>query len=259
MPPPMVLDVCAAAEARGRRARTLRFIRTSGGPIPWTLAARTRQALGAELLPSWGLTETGACTIRRPHEPDGLRPTDGAPLPGVELRFEDDEIAVRGPGMFAGYLARGTVRPAPEWFRTGDLARSDGRGGIRITGRIKDLIIRGGENIPVAEIETLLARHAAVAEVAVVAVPDVRLGERACAVVVATRGVEPTLPMLTGLLEVAGLTKQFWPERLVLVPGLPRTATGKLARGEIRAIASRQLAGSPRRGFAPPEAACLSG
>jgi cyclohexanecarboxylate-CoA ligase len=246
MPPPMVLDLCAAAEARGRRGRTLKFIRTSGGPVPWALAARTQRAVGAELLPSWGLTETGACTMRRPHEPDGLGATDGVPLPGVELRLRDHELAVRSPGLLAGYLGRDTVRPAPEWFRTGDLARSDGRGGFLITGRIKDLIIRGGENIPVAEIEAMLGRHDAVAEVAVVAVPDPRLGERACAVVVAAPGMPPTLPALTELLAAAGVTKQFWPERLVLVPALPRTSNGKFARGEIRAIARTQVAGHSR-------------
>jgi acyl-coenzyme A synthetase/AMP-(fatty) acid ligase len=92
----------------------------------------------------------------------------------------------------------------------------------------------------------MLGRNDAVAEVAVVAVPDPRLGERACAVVVAAPGKPPTLPALTELLAAAGVTKQFWPERLVLVPALPRTANGKLARGEIRAIACTQVAGHSR-------------
>jgi cyclohexanecarboxylate-CoA ligase len=266
MPPPMVLDACEAAEARGRRSRTLKFVRTSGGPIPWSLTAKTRALIGAQLLPSWGMTETGVCTMRRPDEHEHSGPTDGAPLPGVELRFEDEstagsphELAVRSPGLFAGYLARGTVRLAPDWFRTGDLAEDDGRGGIRITGRIKDLIIRGGENIPVAEIEALLARHESVDDVAVVAVPDLRLGERACAVVVPANGVEPTLPALTAVLADAGMTKQFWPERLVLMQSLPRTTTGKLARAELRASATRQLAGATL-GCGPnrEEPTCLS-
>jgi acyl-CoA synthetase (AMP-forming)/AMP-acid ligase II len=211
------------------------------------------------------MTETGVCTMRRPEECEQSGPTDGVPLPGVELRFEDGstaasprELAVSSPGLFAGYLARGTVRPAPDWFRTGDLAEDDGRGGIRITGRVKDLIIRGGENIPVAEIEALLAGHESVDEVAVVAVPDLRLGERACAVVVPAAGAEPTLPALIEVLADAGMTKQFWPERLVLMPALPRTTTGKLAKAELRAAAIRQLAGATL-GCGPgrEEPACL--
>jgi cyclohexanecarboxylate-CoA ligase len=266
LPPPMVLDACEAAEARGRGARTLKFVRTSGGPIPWSLTGKTRDAIGARLLPSWGLTETGVCTMRSPGEREQSEPTDGAPLPGVELRFGDDstpgsprELAVRSPGLFAGYLARGALRPAPEWFRTGDLAHDDGRGGIRIAGRVKDLIIRGAENIPVAEIEALLAGHEAVDEVAVVAVPDLRLGERACAVIVPAAGIEPTLPALTAVLADAGMTKQFWPERLVLMQSLPRTPTGKLARAELRASATRQLAGATL-GCGPnrEEPACLN-
>jgi non-ribosomal peptide synthetase component E (peptide arylation enzyme) len=135
----------------------------------------------------------------------------------------------------------------------------DDDGYVRITGRLKDLIIRGGENIPVAEIESLLAAHAAVEDVAVVAVPDLRLGERACAVVVPACGVQPTLPSLNAVLADAGLTKQFWPERLVLMPALPRTPTGKLARGEVRASACRRLAGtSLGANGTREEAACVT-
>lgn len=264
MPPPMILDACAAAKIRGRPATTLRGLRTSGGPIPWSLTVRTQQELGAQLLTSWGLTETGVCTMRRVGEAEGLEPTDGAPLPGVELKLGETpdaergrELAVRGPGLFAGYLEQGAVRAAPSWFSTGDLAEDDGRGGIRITGRVKDLIIRGGENVPVAEIEALLDEHADVQEVAVVAVPDARLGERACAVVVPAQGTEPTLDGLCRTLSRAGLTRQFWPEYLVLVPELPRTSTGKIARGSLRAAAERRLSATPPSGSPrPKEAAC---
>jgi cyclohexanecarboxylate-CoA ligase len=132
--------------------------------------------------------------------------------------------------------------------------------GIRITGRIKDLIIRGGENLPVAEIESLLAGHDEVAEVAVVAVPDRRLGERACAVVVPADGAVPALASLIEALAAAGMTKQFWPERLLLVRSLPRTVTGKLARAELRVTVSRQLAGaSLRRDRARRGVSCATG
>jgi cyclohexanecarboxylate-CoA ligase len=251
MPPPMVLDACAAAEGAGRTASTLRAVRTSGGPVPWSLAERTRRQLGAQLLTSWGLTETGVCTMRRAGEPEGPEPTDGVPLPGVEIELVNSgggaarELVVRGPGLFAGYLDRGAVQPAPPWFHTGDLAEHDGRGGIRITGRIKDLIIRGGENLPVAEIEGLIGEHADVAAVAVVAVPDERLGERACAVVVPSPGAEPTLDGLCRTLSEAGLTRQFWPEYMVLAAQLPHTATGKVARASLRTTAARQLTQAP--------------
>jgi cyclohexanecarboxylate-CoA ligase len=123
--------------------------------------------------------------------------------------------------------------PDADWFATGDVARVRPDGGIRIVGRTKDLVIRGGENIPVAEVEDLLLRHPSVAEVAVIGVPDDRLGERACAVIT-VEGAAPTLTELTDFLAGVGMAKQFWPERLEVMDEMPRTPSGKIQKFKLR-------------------------
>ncbi|MGB5756187.1 MAG: cyclohexanecarboxylate-CoA ligase, partial [Acidimicrobiales bacterium] len=135
--------------------------------------------------------------------------------------------------------------PDGDWFDTGDVARLRPDGGIRIVGRTKDLVIRGGENVPVAEVEDLLLRHPAVTDVAVVGLPDDRLGERACAVV---SSPDPDLKLgaLTAFLDDAGMAKQFWPERLVIMNDMPRTASGKIQKYKLRQlIADRATAEQP--------------
>jgi cyclohexanecarboxylate-CoA ligase len=138
--------------------------------------------------------------------------------------------------MFGGYLARPDLRglDAEGWFDTGDLARLDDAGYLRITGRSKDIIIRGGENIPVVEVENLIFGHPDVAEVAVVGVPDARLGERACAVVVPRAGASLTLAELVEHLVARGIAKTYLPERLELVAALPRTPSGKVQKFKLR-------------------------
>jgi len=110
----------------------------------------------------------------------------------------------------------------------------DADGYIRITGRAKDIIIRGGENIPVAEVEDLLYRHPAVQDAAVVAMPDARLGERACAFVSVKTGQSFDFNALTAWLAQAGMSRTYWPERLEIVPDMPRTASGKIQKFELR-------------------------
>jgi len=165
--------------------------------------------------------------------------------PGREGRF-----LVRTPGMFVGYLGH------PEWYErafvdedwldTGDVAVVDADGYMRILGRTKDIINRGGEKIPVAEIESLLHEHPAVQEVALVAMPDPRFGERACAFVVCRPGAHLTLAEVQRYLEARGTAKQYWPERVELVPALPRTPSGKvqkyLLREQIAAILAAEAA-----------------
>ena len=122
------------------------------------------------------------------------------------------------------------------WFDTGDLARRLPGGGIRLSGRVKDLVIRGGENIPVVEVEAALLGHPGVREVAVVGVPDDRLGERACAVVVpADPDAPPDLDALVRHLADVGMARLFWPESLVIRAELPRTTTGKIRKFRLRA------------------------
>jgi cyclohexanecarboxylate-CoA ligase len=204
------------------------------------------------------MSEMGAVTITGPDDPDSrVFETDGHPLPGVWLKIvgtggneaapdEEGRLLVRAASLFGGYLHRPELRGLDDegWFDTGDLARVDADGYLRITGRSKDIIIRGGENVPVVEIENLLYAHPAVAEVALVAMPDERLGERACAFVVPAPGAAPTLDELTGHLRAQGTAANYLPERLELIDALPRTLTGKIQKFKLR----ERLAASPGNG-----------
>ena len=131
---------------------------------------------------------------------------------------------------------------ADGWYRTGDLARIDADGYLRITGRVKDVINRGGEKVPVAEIEQLLYEHPAVREVAIVAMPDDRLGERACAFVVLRREGELDLAAMQEYLDAERVAKTYWPERLELVESLPRTPSGKVQKFVLREQAAELAA-----------------
>ncbi len=130
----------------------------------------------------------------------------------------------------------------------------DEKGYIRITGRTKDIIIRGAENIPVVEVETELYKHPAVAQVAVVAYPDARLGERACAVIVTKAGHALTLAEMQEFLRSRGLTRQYWPERLELRDSLPMTASGKIQKFVLRQML-REAEESPPKKARPRGAA----
>ena len=181
---------------------TLRTFVCAGAPIPSPLVEMARRVLGTKIISAWGMTENGAVTVVDLNDPDERTfNTDGKPLRGVEIKIVDTEdhelprgesgrLLLRACSNFAGYLKRPELNDTTEdgWFDTGDLAYKDEQGYIRITGRSKDVIIRGGENIPVVEIESLLYRHPAVELVAIVAFPDERLGERACAVVTLKQG-----------------------------------------------------------------------
>ena len=129
---------------------------------------------------------------------------------------------------------------ADDWFDTGDLARIDERGYIRITGRSKDVIIRGGENIPVVEIETLLYRHPAIAQAAIVAYPDERLGERACAVVVPKPGEALDLPAIQNFMKAQQVALQYVPEKLVVLDSMPSTPSGKIQKFRLREMVRDQ-------------------
>jgi len=152
--------------------------------------------------------------------------------PGAEGR-----IQVRGPFLFVGYAERLEMTRASfdgDWFETGDLAAIDDDGYLNITGRTKDVIIRGGENIPVAYVENVLYEHPAITGLAVVGVPDPRLQERACAVVTLAEGTL-TLEEMQVFLKEKGVARQYWPESLEVVDELPRTASGKIQKFQLRA------------------------
>ena len=147
---------------------------------------------------------------------------------------------VRGAQMFKGYYKRPELPTfdSEGWFDSGDLAYMDQDGYIRISGRVKDILIRGGENVPVVEIENLLYKHPAVAAVAVVGFPDPRLGERGCAFIVARAGCAIDLATVQAYLSDCKMAKQFWPERVEIVAELPRTASGKIQKFKLKEIAA---------------------
>ena len=197
----------------------------------------------------WGMTEGGltTCTAESPREK--VLTTAGIGLPGLELRTLDErgeptppgaegELAMRGPGVFVGYYGQATLYESlltpGGFFRTGDLARIDAEEYVRITGRAKDLIIRGGVNISPVPLEDALAAFPGVRAVAVVGYPDERLGERICAVVETTGDAPPDLGALTAFLGERGLAKRYWPEIVRRVDGFPRTAAGKIRKIEVR-------------------------
>jgi acyl-CoA synthetase (AMP-forming)/AMP-acid ligase II len=224
-----------------------------GSAVPAAVTDRATQ-LGISVVRSFGSTEHPSITGNTHDAPLEKRCyTDGRPLPGVELRLVDangcdvaagepGEIISRGPDCFVGYTdARATYDAftLDGWFQTGDIGVLDADGYLAITDRKKDVIIRGGENISAAEVEELLLRLPGVAECAVVAAPDARLGEHACAFVRVrdgdtNGGTSPSLVDVRAHLERAGLARQKWPEELHFVDDFPRTASGKVQKFVLR-------------------------
>jgi cyclohexanecarboxylate-CoA ligase len=244
---PFLADLIDAAAKEGD-AGSLRTFLSAGAPIPRLLVTRAREEIGVKVLSAYGMTENLLVSAARPDDPEQkVSETDGAPSLGLELRVVDTEgsslpsgqsgrLQTRGTSTFVGYLKRPELYNVngDGWFDTGDLARLDADGYITITGRWKDVIIRGGENVPVVEIENVLYRHPAVRQVAIVAMPDARLGERACAFVVAREATSLAFAEMQEFLQKAGVARSYWPERLELVDALPMTATGKIQKFVLR-------------------------
>ena len=247
---PFLTDLAKTVTETGQGVPTLRTFLCAGAPIPGPLVEQARAALGAKIVSAWGMTENGAVTLTQLDDADERSfSTDGCPLPGVEVKVVDGDdkplpageigkLLVRSCSNFGGYLHRPHLNgtDADDWFDTGDLARIDAQGYIRITGRSKDVIIRGGENIPVVEIESLLYRHPAVAMAAIVAYPDERLGERACAVVVPKPGQSIDLPGVVEYLKAQKVAVQYIPERLVVMDAMPATPSGKIQKFKLREL-----------------------
>lgn len=222
-----------------------------GAPITPELGHQLRQVFPVNgAANSWGLTEFPVATSQTPDgAPDLLDRTVGRPVPGVSVRVVDaaerevgiggeGELRLKGPQCFLGYVDTSLDADAfdPEgWFRTGDLGRVDNDGNVVVTGRIKDAIIRNAENISALEVEGVLASHPAVADVAIIGVPDDRTGERVCAVVVARQGAVVTLSSVFEHCHAHGLSKHKTPERIEIVDALPRNLTGKVLKTELRA------------------------
>lgn len=251
---PFLNDLSDHCIATSTSTPTLRIFVSAGAPIPRPLVTKARRALGASVLSAWGMSENGAVTTTRLEDAeDKVTSTDGCPLPGMEVRTvdpvgqpvpvgEEGQLQVRGCSNFVGYMKRPGLACVDDdgWFDTGDIARMDADGYIRIAGRSKDIIIRGGENIPVVEVEDMLFKHPAVATVAIVGYPDARLGERACAYVVLRPGTSLSFAEMVAYLKEQKTAMQYIPERLEIVEDVPRTPSGKIQKFKLRDMAKDQ-------------------
>jgi cyclohexanecarboxylate-CoA ligase len=248
---PFLNDICEVVAGGAPRPASLRSFLCAGATIPSILIERAAREVGIHACSLWGMTESLASTLTEPSRAAEKSPTtDGRPLEGMEVRIVDFDgkpvptgqsgrLLVRGCQMFTGYYKKPELQTfdAQGWFDSGDLAYMDDEGYIRISGRVKDVLIRGGENVPVVEIENLLYKHPAVAAVAVVGYPDARLGERGCAFIVPKPGNTIDLAAMQAYLAECKMAKQFWPERVELVADLPRTASGKIQKFKLKEIA----------------------
>lgn len=226
-----------------------------GAPKPPQLHFDVKNELGGVgIVSGYGLTEAPILTMNSVHDRDQqLAETEGTPTPGVTLRIvkfdgeiakagEEGEVRAKGPQIFKGYLDSPLDSDAFDdqgWFRTGDIGRLDDDGHLRITGRVKDIIIRHGENISAKELEDLLFTHPDIADVAVIGLPDPKTGERACAVITLVDGSsEPTAKDLFDFLTAAGLAKQKVPEQIEVVDTIPRNPSGKVLKHDLRDLYS---------------------
>jgi cyclohexanecarboxylate-CoA ligase len=235
---------------------SLRLFSCGGADVDPTLVRTAAARLRCVAKRVYGSTEFPTITTTAPGDPPARRiEGEGRAIGAVEIRLVDEsghpvppgqegEIHARGPECFLGYrnaALDAEAFTADGWFVTGDLGVLDPDGYLRITGRRKDIIIRKGENLSARELEDLLATHPAVAEVAVIGVPDAAAGEIACAVVRVREGMRaPSLTDLCTHLEAAGLSRRKLPERLEVVGDFPRTASGKIVKRALRErVASR--------------------
>lgn len=246
---PFLADISAAVAAENIALPEFRYFLCGGAPIPEALVRRATE-VGFRVLSIYGSTESPPHTMVHPDDPvENAWLTDGRPFPGIEVRIvgedghdcaerEPGEEWSRGPNTFLGYLAAPelTARAldAEGWVHSGDLAQCLPDGSLRITGRLKEIILRGGQNISVREVEDYLVAHPAIRRAAVVGIPHARLGETGCAVVVTEPGATVTLPELAGYLVAKGVAKFKLPERLEIWPELPMNPSGKIQKFIIR-------------------------
>jgi cyclohexanecarboxylate-CoA ligase len=235
------------------RLASLRFLQISGSNCPPALAHAVQDLMpNGKVAQLWGMSEMQAGAFTRPGDSLVVRATTaGRASPGTQLRIAEDatplpagtegELQARGASVFAGYLDNAEATAAaftPDgWFRTGDLARLDADGNLQITGRLKDVINRGGVKFNCADVETIIGAHEAVAQCAIVPMPDPVLGERACCFVVLKSGAQAlTLDALCAWLAARDIAKLKWPERLEIVADMPMTPTRKVKKTELIAL-----------------------
>jgi acyl-CoA synthetase (AMP-forming)/AMP-acid ligase II len=229
---------------------SIRLAVLSGTTVPPELSAAFEHMLpNGRVAQAWGMTELqfGSCG-RLSDSRDARFNSVGRAMPGTELRVVDvetgrplrrstGELQVRGCSVFSGYLANAEVTAAsftPDgWFKTGDLAQMDDSGYVRLRGRIKEIINRGGVKYHPGEVEALVEAHPAVAQAAIAAIPDATLGERAACFVVLKAGNTLSLDELTLYLKEQKLAKFMWPEQLMMVGEMPMTPTRKVIKSEL--------------------------
>jgi cyclohexanecarboxylate-CoA ligase len=249
-PTPFLHDIVYADSLAEHDVSSLEFFAVGGASVSQTLLEDANDSLDADVVGSYGQTEDALATMTFPDDPPKKKiKTDGYPLSGMEfeIRDPDDEfpgdtgrLVLRGPFLMLGFYGHpektleAMEGGANGWYRTGDLAKIDDDGYISITGREKFVIMRGGEQVPVKKVEELLYKHPNVDEVAIVAMPDDRLQEKACAYVVPEENEEFSFDEMFEYLEEKDLTKQYFPERLELVDEFPRSVSGNIERHELR-------------------------
>jgi non-ribosomal peptide synthetase component E (peptide arylation enzyme) len=254
-PTPILQAILATPGFSPARVRSVRVAGLGATDVPPELVREVGARLGAFVYRSYGMTECPMATAGRRGDPEEkLVTTDGRPTAGVALRIVDDsgrpvaagtegEVELFGPQLCVGYLDEALSRDAftPDGFlRSGDLAVADADGFVRITGRKKDIIIRKGENLSSKAIEDELYEHPRIADATVIGLADRTSGERVCACVVLRRGVEAlSLAELREFMHARGVMPQKMPEQLEVVDELPRNATGKVKKHELRARFSR--------------------
>jgi acyl-CoA synthetase (AMP-forming)/AMP-acid ligase II len=232
-----------------RHAELMESVGLGGSAVPGAVCDRA-EALGIRTTRSYGSTEHPTISGATNSDPPDVRKyTDGGLLAGVEVRIVDDdgrdvgvgtagEILSRGAELFMGYTDPVLTKAALDedgWYSTEDIGVLDERGTLAITDRKKDIIIRGGENVSASEVESVMLKMTGISEIAVVAAPDERLGEHACAFVLMTPGhAPPSLSDVREHLADVGLARQKWPEELRVVTAFPRTPSGKITKYVLR-------------------------
>lgn len=254
---PFVYDLLNVLEKQPADLSALRFFLCGGTTIPKKVA-RECQQLGIKLLSVYGSTESSPHAVVNLDDPlSRFMHTDGYAAAGVEIKVVDDarktlppgcegEEASRGPNVFMGYFDEPelTARALDEegWYYSGDLCRMDEAGYIKITGRKKDIIVRGGENISSREVEDILLQHPKIHDACVVAMPDERLGERSCAYVVLKAPQHSlSLEEVVAFFSRKRVAKYKYPEHIVVIEKLPRTASGKIQKFLLRKDIMRRL------------------
>ncbi|MEZ0120999.1 MAG: AMP-binding protein [Candidatus Reddybacter sp.] len=248
---PFLADLSGSEKRDSCNSERFRIFVCGGAPIPSALAEKATEALSIKLMAVWGMSECGVVTTTKLNDPpEKIFGSDGVAVPACEVKIVDEQnkslpvgeegrLLEKSPSTFIGYLKRPEAYDVDGdgFFDTGDLARMDGDGYIRITGRSKDIIIRGGENIPVVEVENILYKHADIIDCAVVAMPDERLGELGCCFVTVNKGVSFTFQNMIDYLLENKLAKNYLPEHLEIISDMPRTASGKIQKFQLREIA----------------------